>query len=190
MENTILTPELSAQARAELSLSQAKVSNDVGLSRGYLSQYESRKRVLNDNQVKSLQEYYQGYGWVPAESKSEPTDAESALVIDGVVVADHAEVDVEQLFEDYYATQSEIDELRSQEIARGWLFGGIDQMEAEVQCKPLLLLYRRLDEIKDMIQGRVLMDDEPLALKDSDIKTVGDYVDMLTGRLVKPEQPA
>lgn len=182
MKNAFLTPELSAQARSELGLSQAKVSKEIGLSRGYLSQFESGKRVLADDQVSALQEYYLSAGWKPADEQEEKPVEASVLIIDGLVVAGQIDGSIDDLMQEYYDTKSEIDKLRSADIQRGW-FGGLDHEAAEEDGKKLLLLYRRLDEIKDILQGRAQSSQEVGIIEEDDIQTLGEYIDMLAGKI-------
>ncbi len=44
----ILTARNLKKARESLNLSQAKVSNETGTNRAYLSQFEGGQRILND----------------------------------------------------------------------------------------------------------------------------------------------
>jgi|GEM_PF-868959 len=184
-----LTPDQAVMARETLNLSQAKVARDTGINRAYLSQFEGSKRILEDQPLSRLQEYYMSLGWAPSPETSTASvkqlldsDKHNLTIMDGFVVAMESfssEAEAEVLLDEYYAIGEEIVELKQQELKRGF-FGGLDESEALSDSLRALVLMGRQCEIKQMLQGQLEPDQSVVDRNDkSTVQTVGDFIEVL-----------
>lgn len=180
MITQILNPDDALYAREMLNLSQAKVAKDTGLSRSYLSQYESGKRVLEDKWMRALKGYYENLGWVAPEPK-EPDEMDVCLVRsrDGFVISeDLTDKTVESLLDEYYSNAERIEGIQQSELRRGF-FGGIDEENSMKSVLAITLLSHRQFIIKQLLHGQLENDPISQDLETNDIETMGQYVNYL-----------
>lgn len=182
-----LLPNQAVEARKSVSLSQARVARDVGISRIHLSEFECSKRVLDDKTLDLLHAFYQSNGWEPsAEVKTQTPDealqldGHELVILDGFVAAPESyDLDIEELVDEYYELTNEIIELKCKEIKRGF-FGGIDEEKAlSGSIRPLILMARKC-EIIELIQGQKSFESAGVNPVDlSTVSTMGDYIECL-----------
>ncbi len=55
--NTLLDTAIFKSARESMGISQSKLAKELGINRAYLSQFESGKRLLNDNEIEVIYAY-------------------------------------------------------------------------------------------------------------------------------------
>ena len=185
---SMMTPDIAAKAREQLKLSQALVAKETGISRSYLSQYEGSKRILEDHLISALEEFYKSNGWT-ADEKHQEQSVEQALnspdhdliIADGFVVAQEALADyiLDDLLDEYYTNNAEIDRLAKQEIERGF-FGGFNEESAYSECAIPLALMARQYQIIQILQGKYEPTKNISDIKTTaDIDTKGDYIEVL-----------
>jgi hypothetical protein len=92
------------------------------------------------------------------------------------------EVDLEDALSEYYRNSEEIDRLAQQPVTRG-IFGGLDEYRMIEASVPLLLLMARQCALKEYIHGRaeVSVTDQAFKEKESDIDTIGEFIDHRIG---------
>jgi len=179
----ILNPQAAIAAREELNLSQTKVAQDIGLSRSYLSQFESGKRILEDRWQEDLVTYYESHGWkAPDPSITHHKQAQGANTVcarDGFVVSqDLPNMTVEELLGEYYDNAQELEERRSVEVPRGF-FGGVNVPKAMQHVLGVTLLTSRQCEIKRLLHGEIDLEASQVLPDLDDITSIGEYVDHL-----------
>lgn len=182
----ILNPEQARQARETLGLSQSLVSKETGISRAYISQYETGYRILEDTSQEALSEFYISQGWNPTPTPKGVTNEDPSpfILMDGMlIVKPESEGDLEALIDEYYENDELIAELRNEPVESGWLLGGLDREGSTEKALPLLALYARQYQIKETLQGRL---DDSSKLDGAEPKTIGNFVDLvLTEKEVK-----
>lgn len=180
--NTLLTPEHAINARQTLQLSQARVANDTGINRTYLSQFEQGKRLLDDKHMTALNDYFHGLGWEVTHAETEletPTQGEPRI-IDGMLIAPAiAQDEAEALLNDYYQHAQRIKQFSQQDIKRNFLLGGVNEEATLALALPVLLLLNRQHQIKQALQGQLNMEDTELFNELSEVNTVQHYLDYL-----------
>jgi transcriptional regulator with XRE-family HTH domain len=184
----ILSPAQAISAREELSMSQAKVALDTGISRPYLSQFEGGKRILEDDKQQILLDYYTGYGWVYPEPIFED-DHLPYIIRDGFAVSESIHnQDLEDLLSEHYENAKKIDELKSLKVKRGSWLGKIDKEHANWIWLQVMMLTARQYTIKQLLHGQLDVGGEFVEQDTSQITTVGEYGnDMFYRTLVKRE---
>jgi len=190
----VLTPDLAAQAREQLKLSQSKVAKELGINRSYLSQFEGSKRILEDHILDDLHNYFVSMGWEPSIDTSDDAGEEllnSPLhglnIADGFVICEDAFPHKEQLLGAYYENAVTI-ETQKTDILRRRPFGRLDEKDAKAQCFELLMLMARQYEIKQILHGQ--HEQPPKALDTDnlrDLETTGDFVEFLLSKSI-PER--
>lgn len=177
---SILTNTRAIDARATLNLSQAKVAKDIGLSRAYLSQFESGKRILEDRWLQALSNYYEELGWGPdaAPVVNQPKSNESLRVRDGFQIVAHlSDAQIEELLNEYYDNQVKIDDLSSAAAPKG-MFLGLCEERASKTVFELMCLTCLQDQIiralrgHDSVIGREFM-------RYRDVETIGQYAGVM-----------
>lgn len=183
MKIQILNPSDSIEARKQLNLSQAKVANDIGLSRSYLSQFESGKRVLEDTWMEDLKVYYVENGWDEPNIQmltAQNSGEDLVLTRDGFVVSeDLSEPAIEELLEERYKNEQLIENMRQSKLSRGFLFGNLDEEEAIRDSIPLLLVAARQCEIAKVLHGQSSENRGTEKIDKGAMETIGDYADNL-----------
>lgn len=189
----ILCNTQAVAARSALNLSQAKVAKDIGLSRAYLSQFESGKRILEDRWQSSLLEYYKTKGWSPeaASALTTGTEPSSIKIRDGFQVSDALDdAEIEELLNTYYENQVKIEILASTEAPKGF-FEGISEERAQKPTLELLSFACHQDVILRRLRGQNKIID-CLAIPYREIETIGEYVGSLMAKkygINESEQP-
>ena len=153
---TILSNTQAVAARAAASLSQSFVAKDIGISRAYLSQFESGKRILEDRWLIALKEYYQARGWNPESSTSSAPEIESdnIRIRDGFQISGALEEDeIESLLENYYSNQLEIEALSGSEVPRGSIFQSVAKEKALKIVFQVFCLTAQQDDIVRKLRG-------------------------------------
>lgn len=182
----ILSASAAVEARNSLNLSQAKVASDVGISRSYLSQFESGKRILEDRWLVDLKDYFSYQGWSPSEVSSQSEDSAvqgidkgGLTIADGFVIVElEHEFDVEALLDEYYENGQQIRELREAELKRGFLFKDLDWDRVLKDAYPAILLMARQYQIKQILHGQFEAPDSSVDIhNDKSLITVGNYID-------------
>lgn len=181
------------EIRESLKLSQAKVANETGINRAYISQYESGRRVMEDRDLETLEHFYIQEGWdpMPLDPEQPPMEIEGFRYVDGFIVTEpESEIEEEQLealIQEYYDNAESINEMRTQPVEKGFLFGGLDKESTTEKALPLLTLYARQYQIKETLQGRsalpVITEEKPV------ISNLGEFVDLIP-LLEKADQAA
>ena len=175
----ILNPEQARQARETLGLSQSLVSKETGISRAYISQYETGHRILEDTSQETLNEFYISQGWNPTPTPKGVTNEDPSpfILMDGMlIVKPESESNLEALIDEYYENDELIAELRNEPVESGWLLGGLDREGSTEKALPLLALYARQYQIKETLQGRL---GDSSKLDGAEPKTIGDFVDLV-----------
>jgi transcriptional regulator with XRE-family HTH domain len=106
METTILSSSQASKARLSLSISQGKLASDLGINRSYLSQFESGKRLLNDDVLIVLREYFENNGYL----FDDIPDSQNNIVttMDGFVIPEAIGVDEANITLSEYAENFEL----------------------------------------------------------------------------------
>ncbi|BFM16334.1 hypothetical protein R50073_25170 [Maricurvus nonylphenolicus] len=191
-----MTPDMASEARQSLNLSQAKAAKETGINRAYLSQFESGKRVLEDNLLETLSTYYVSQGWQPTPEQAKApveqlinNDKHSLNIADGFVVSSEATAEfiLEELLDEYYENSDEIASLQETELERGF-FGGLDSDSAMRQSMRALLLMARQFQIKQILHGHHEPHEREVNIEEtSSIITVGDFIEAMIIR-AKPDR--
>lgn len=179
---TILSNTQAVAARAAVSLSQSRVAKDTGISRAYLSQFESGKRILEDRWLTALNSYYREHGWSPEAGDSVPAEQQAI----GIRMRDGFQISaalndsqVEQLLDAYYDNQLQIEELAASEVPRGSIFQSVAKEKALKLAFKLLCLTAQQDGIVRQLRGQ-----DVVAICNTmpyrDMETTGQY----TGSLI------
>jgi transcriptional regulator with XRE-family HTH domain len=187
----IISPIQAVSAREELSLSQAKVASDTGISRPYISQFEGGKRILEDAKQQVLLDFYAGYGWECPEPifAEEGDDPLPYTIRDGFAVLDaiHNQ-ELEDILSEHYENAKKIDKLKSTEVKRGSWLGKIDKEHANWIWLQVMMLTARQYTIKQLLHGQLDVGGEFVEQDASQITTVGEYGnDMFYRTLIKRE---
>jgi transcriptional regulator with XRE-family HTH domain len=176
----ILSPAQAVSAREEVSLSQAKVASDTGISRPYLSQFEGGKRILEDDKQQILLDYYAGYGWVCPEPIFEDDNDDSLpyIIRDGfaVLASIHSE-ELEEILTEHYENAEKIEKLKLTEVKRGSWLGKIDKEHANFIWLQVMMLSARQYTIKQLLHGQLDVGGEFVEQKKDQISTIGEYGD-------------
>ena len=179
----ILSNTQAVAARSALNLSQAKVAKHIALSRAYLSQFESGKRILEDRWQSSLLEYYQAHGWNPETPDTPPAEAEpsSIKIRDGFQISAALEdSEIEELLNTYYENQLQIDFLASSEAPKGF-FEGVSEERAQKPTLELLSLACQQDIIIRRLRGQnEIIECKPMPYRE--IETIGEYAGSLMAK--------
>ncbi len=172
-----LTPADSKQARVKLNLSQTKAAAEAGINRAYLSQFENGSRILTDNTLNQLLDYYLSQGWADT---NDPIEDEIAIqkgiirVCDGFVIPDTTEDEVvDHLLAEYHQNETEIAKLQKQESEQGF-FLGLDEDATRSKSQRLILLMARNYGIVTQLHGQETL--LPTFKERTDINTLGDLV--------------
>jgi transcriptional regulator with XRE-family HTH domain len=176
----ILSPSQAVSAREELSMSQAKVASDTGISRPYLSQFEGGKRILEDDKQQILLDYYTGYGWVYPEPifEDENEDILPYVVRDGFAVTKSIHnQELEEILSEHYENAEKIDNLKSLKVKRGSLLGKIDKEHANFIWLQVMMLTARQYTIKQLLHGQLDVAGEFVEQEKAQISTIGEYGD-------------
>lgn len=185
----ILTTKQAINARESLNLSQSKVANEIGLSRSYLSQFESGKRVLEDRWLNALKEFYANNGAVfDAEPKVADSEKNSqVLIMDGFVISGAvSKSQAENLLSEYYENSEKIEAESSEMLPRGF-FGGLSHEGALEACSRSLALMARQYQIKQVLHGHVDAKEASKELdEESELDTVNDYIAALMQYITEP----
>lgn len=174
-----LTQTTAKAIRESLSLSQAMVASETGVNRAYISQYEGGRRVLEDRDLEALERFYIQEGWDPAPDNGEQPLAEVAgfRMVDGfTIIEPESEEDMETLIQEYYDNADSIAEMRTLPVEREFFFGGLAKESTTNKALPLLTLYARQQQIKDILQGRMPAAE---ALDADKVQTLGDFIDQV-----------
>jgi len=178
----ILNPQDAIAAREHLNLSQTKVAQDIGLSRSYLSQFESGKRVLEDRWQEELTAYYENLGWNAPDHSDRHKQSQGASPVyakDGFIVSQALPtMTVEELLGEYYDNARELEERRSVDLPRGF-FGGVDMPKAVQHVLGVTLLTSRQFEIKQLLHGEIDLEGSQARPDLDDVTNIGEYVDHL-----------
>lgn len=175
----VLSPANCVSAREELNLSQAKVASDTGISRPYLSQFESGKRVLEDAKQQDLLDYYEDQGWErPIAASDVEPEVLPFVLRDGFVVIDSIdEVDLEGILAEYCDNAERIEKLKATEIRRGSWSGNIDLDHAHTEWLKVMMLSARQCTIKRLLHGQADVSGEFVEQDREAISTIGEYGD-------------
>ena len=177
----VLSPANCVSAREELNLSQAKVASDTGISRPYLSQFESGKRVLEDAKQQDLLDYFGGHGWQPVVPDKESDNVSELLpyiVRDGFIVPDSISAeDVESILEEYCDNAEKIERIRAVSVERGSWSGKIDTYHANENWLAAMMLAARQFTIIQLLHGKLEAGGEFVEQDRAAITTVGEYGD-------------
>jgi transcriptional regulator with XRE-family HTH domain len=176
----ILSPAEAVSAREELSLSQAKVASDTGISRPYLSQFEGGKRILEDEKQQMLLDYYAGYGWAyPEPVYEDGNDYLLPYIIrDGFAVLKSIhDQRLEDLLSEHYENAEKIENLKSLKVKRGSWLGKIDEEHANWIWLQVMMLTARQYTIKQLLNGQLDDGGEFVEQKKDQISTIGKYGD-------------
>jgi transcriptional regulator with XRE-family HTH domain len=183
-----LTPDMAAEARQSLNLSQAKAAKETGINRAYLSQFESGKRVLEDTLLETLSSYYESQGWQPTQEQAKASveqlinsDKHPLNIADGFVVSDDAaeEFILEDLLDEYYKNAQEIESLLQDELDKGLLGFFNEERALRQSVRPLLLMARQF-QIKQILHGHYEEHPRDVDIEDgSTLTTVGDFIEAL-----------
>ncbi|MFT7294895.1 MAG: transcriptional regulator with XRE-family HTH domain [Pseudohongiellaceae bacterium] len=182
----ILSNTQAVAARSALNLSQAKVAKDIGLSRAYLSQFESGKMILEDRWLNTLNSYYQDLDWNPEEI----TNAKASNAADGFRMRDgfqiSAELDdsqVEELLSSYYDNRLHIEALGNALAPKSFLMG-LSREKAQKSTFKLLCLTALQDSILRQLRGHdtVIASCHPMKYRDAE--TIGQYASSLIAEVL------
>lgn len=131
MENVkLITANQSIEARDSLGLSQSAVSRDTGIPRVYVSQFESGKRILADEQLITLRDYYEELGWEAIEAEPDVAQPKQRIRDGLVIPLAIPEEEAERYLEAFHFHQEKASALLSEPVPRG-LFGNIYEPEAK-----------------------------------------------------------
>ncbi|MBW2941935.1 helix-turn-helix domain-containing protein [Zhongshania aquimaris] len=182
----ILSNTQAVAARSALSLSQAKVAKDIGLSRAYLSQFESGKMILEDRWLNALNDYYQDQGWSPEEAS--PT--ETSNTVDTIRMRDgfhiSAELDdsqVEELLNSYYENRFQIEALGNALAPKSFLMG-LSREKAQKSTFKLLCLTALQDSILRQLRGHDTVIECCHPMRYRDAETIGQYASSLIAEVL------
>jgi transcriptional regulator with XRE-family HTH domain len=186
----ILSNTQAVAARSALNLSQAKVANDTGLNRAYLSRFEGGKMVLDDRWLDELYIYYEEQGWNPEKDATveDDNDIDTLRMRDGFQIsAALDDVEVEELLNDYYNNQLKIEVLAKTETPKGFLIG-MDEERAEKYALELMSLTCLQDHILRRLRGHDSAVTVQL-LRYRHIETIGQYAGVMLVKALKLEEP-
>jgi transcriptional regulator with XRE-family HTH domain len=176
----ILSPAQAVSAREEVSLSQAKVASDTGISRPYLSQFEGGKRILEDDKQQILLDYYAGYGWLYPEPifEDDNDDFLPYIIRDGFAVSESIHnQELEDILSEHYENAEKIDKLKLTEVKRGSWLGKIDKEHANWIWLQVMMLTARQYTIKQLLHGQLDVSGEFVEQEKAQISTIGEYGD-------------
>lgn len=148
----ILTSHEASEARKSLGLSQSKVANELAISRPYLCQFESGKRILDDGTLGRLREHYEkaGYQFKDLEHTFNGGNKCFDLTItDGFVIAAEADLElIDNLLEEYHANNSRVAEILDHEFDKPQGFfdslfeSGEDEKSEELKQELMRIMMR------------------------------------------------
>lgn len=182
----ILSNTQAVAARSALSLSQAKVAKDIGLSRAYLSQFESGKMILEDRWLSALSGFYQDQGWDPDQT----INAEVISTVDALRMRDGFQISaeledsqVEELLNSYYDNGLQIEELGNALAPKSFLMG-LSREKAQKSTFKLLCLTALQDSILRQLRGQetVIASCHPMRYRDAE--TIGQYASSLIAEVL------
>lgn len=142
------------------------------MNRAYLSQFETGRRLLDDEQLRKLRAYYEELGhvfsgvekpesfpeetpdgWHAGDPEDDDFEGRPARVMDGFVVpAGVLEDDADTLLTEYATNTRRLRELANQRLERGF-FGGVSD-ESRRQAQEVLRLMARTCVLIQALQGQ------------------------------------
>lgn len=177
----VLTPAQSAEARNTLGLSQAAVSNETGLPRVYLSQFESGKRILEDQWLEKLIECYEEKGWVIDMDEAEAPEEDVPYlprVRDGFVIPDALpDESAESIMDQLYLIRQKRKTLEAEPIPT--FLGLPDNSAARRKVFQLGLICRKETALVAQLQGQMDMEETTTDESKQKAQTLAQYADYL-----------
>ena len=179
MQLSILNSQQAKKAREALGMSQGKLASELNINRSYLSQFESGKRLLSDEELNLLRECYEEKGYEFIDS---PTNEGNGIkVMDGFAFPDGVTDEDADIILTEYAENTEKIQLLSEkdiEINSSIFSDSIDDDDKEAKTRQLLCLMARNYTLIEQLQGRETISLCPSSEIGKDKATTGEFISL------------
>jgi transcriptional regulator with XRE-family HTH domain len=151
MLQTILSSTQAKTARESLGLSQGKTATDLQLNRSYLSQFESGKRLFDDEWLKNLRQYYEANGYQFIDTPDE--DGNGVRVMDCFVIPSSVnDEQADELLSQYADNKNQIQEV-DQDLDEEWETADIYDIGLSYREMDIVLMMARNYALIEQLHG-------------------------------------